>query len=37
MTETITPFVDALLPYMPFLIPLPVILPAVAAALALLS
>ncbi|NLA55345.1 MAG: Na+/H+ antiporter subunit D, partial [Corynebacterium humireducens] len=37
MTETLTPFVDTLLPLMPFLIPLPVILPAVAAALALLA
>ncbi len=37
MTENLVPFVDALLPYMPYLIPLPVLLPAVAAALALLA
>ncbi|RNE49902.1 Na+/H+ antiporter subunit D [Corynebacterium alimapuense] len=33
----VVPFVNALLPFMPYLIPLPVILPAVAAALALLA
>lgn len=37
MTETLRPFVEALLPYMPYLIPLPVALPALAAALALLA
>ena len=37
MTENLVPFVDALMPYMPYLIPLPVLLPAVAAALALLA
>ncbi|AKK09768.1 Na+/H+ antiporter subunit D [Corynebacterium testudinoris] len=37
MSEFFLPYVDLLLPLMPFLIPLPVILPAVAAALALLA
>ena len=36
MTETIQPVVDALLPYISYLIPLPIIIPAVAAALAIL-
>ena len=36
MTETIQPVVDALLPYISYLIPLPIIIPAIAAALAIL-
>ncbi|MHB2252875.1 Na+/H+ antiporter subunit D [Corynebacterium aurimucosum] len=36
MSETISPLVDLLLPYISFLIPLPIIIPALAAALAML-
>ncbi len=36
MTSFSAEYVEALLPYMPYLIPLPVLLPAIAAALALL-
>ena len=36
MSETISPLVDLLLPYVSFLIPLPIIIPALAAALAML-
>lgn len=37
MTDFVTAYIEALIPYMPYLIPLPIILPAVAAALALLA
>ena len=36
MSETVQPLVDALFPYIGYLIPLPIIIPAVAAALALI-
>ena len=36
MSETISPLVDLLLPYISYLIPLPIIIPALAAALAML-
>lgn len=36
MTETISPLVDLLLPYISYLIPLPIIIPALAAALAMI-
>ena len=36
MSETVQPLVDVLFPYIGYLIPLPIIIPAVAAALALI-
>ena len=36
MSETMQPLVDALFPYIGYLIPLPIIIPAIAAALALI-